>query len=151
MRRLRSSLLILVVAALAVAQDVARRQGVDVLRVGARLACLCGCSDTFATCSMLECHFCKPQKARIAKLQAAGISDQAIIDLYIKEFGHQIFRDKPNAFGWIIPYLALLPGLGLIWWFVRRYYQPGSAPAAAAGPDVSRYSEQIEKELANLE
>jgi cytochrome c-type biogenesis protein CcmH len=149
MRRLRSSVLVLALAGLALAQDAAKRQSVDVLRVGHRLACLCGCSDTFATCSMLECSFCKPQKARIARMQQAGMSDPQIIAAFVKEFGPQIYRDEPNALGWIVPYAALLPGLALVLWFVRRYYKP--RPAVAGVPERSPYDEQIEKELANLD
>ena len=33
-------------------------------RVGARLQCQCGCKDSVATCSMLECHFSKPAICR---------------------------------------------------------------------------------------
>ncbi len=156
MRRLRNSLL---AAALgcsllgvgALGQDASKRQSVDVLRVGHRLACLCGCSDTFATCSMLECSFCKPAKMRIAKLQQAGMSDQQIIDTFVKEYGQQIYREEPNAWGWIVPYAALIPGAGLVIWVLRRYYKPRPAAATAAGPDTSPYDEQIEKELEKLD
>ncbi len=151
MRRLKSSILLLALAAAAFGQDAAQRQGVDVLRVGHRLACLCGCSDTFATCSMLECGFCKPAKARIAKMQQAGLTDPQIIDTFVKEYGPQIYREKPNPLGWIVPYAALVPGLFLLIWFMRRYYTP--RPAIAGGGTVERtpYDEQIEKELANLD
>jgi cytochrome c-type biogenesis protein CcmH/NrfF len=151
MRRLRSSVLLIALACLALAQDASKRQSVDVLRVGHRLACLCGCSDTFSTCSMLECGFCKPAKARIARMQQAGMSDQQIIDTFVKEHGPQIYREEPNALGWIVPYAALLPGIGLVFWFVRRYYKPRPAAAGAAAPENTPYDEQIEKELANLE
>ncbi len=42
----------------------------DVRRVGARLQCKCGCKDSVATCSMLECSFSKPAKERIARMQS---------------------------------------------------------------------------------
>jgi cytochrome c-type biogenesis protein CcmH len=152
MRRLRNSALALLVAVFgAAAQDAAQRQSVNVLRVGHRLACLCGCNDTFATCSMLECSFCKPAKERIAKMQSQGTSDQAIIDLFIREYGQQIYREEPNAWGWIIPYAALVPGLALLVWFVRRYYRPRLQPAGGAPAVDPRYNEQIEKELADLD
>jgi hypothetical protein len=131
---------------------------VDVRRVGARLACLCGCTDTFATCSMLECHFCKPGKERIAKMQAAGMADQAIIDAFVKEYGQRIYRAAPQPWGRLVPYLAMIPGLFLIWWFVRRYYHPRPVVAGTGGdmvdlddPALKKYKDQIEKDVAGLD
>ena len=81
MQRLKTSLLLAVVAA-ALAQTpgappeggatAAEKPSLDTRRVGMRLACQCGCKDSVATCSMLECGFSKPAKERIAKMQALG-------------------------------------------------------------------------------
>ncbi len=61
MRRLRTNwrfaLLTLIAAALAWAQTAAEKPSGDTRRVGARLACQCGCKDSVASCSMLECSF----------------------------------------------------------------------------------------------
>jgi len=79
MRRFRNSLLIALVAVAALAQTASEKPSIDVRRVGARLKCQCGCPDSVATCSMLECHFSKPAKERIAKMQAVGMSDDQIM------------------------------------------------------------------------
>lgn len=129
------------------AQMPAQWGSVDVKRVGHRIACQCGCPDTVATCNMLECSFSKPAKERIFKMQQAGVPDQAIIDAFLKEYGPAIYRGAPNAFGWVIPYAALGAGLAMIVWFVRKYRKP----LAAAAPELGRYREQIEKDLAHLE
>ena len=55
-------------AAAALAQTASEKPSVDVRRVGARIACQCGCKDSVSTCSMLECHFSKPAKERIAQM-----------------------------------------------------------------------------------
>ena len=44
----------------------------NALRVAAHIKCQCGCTDSVATCSMLECHFSKPAKEKIAQMQVAG-------------------------------------------------------------------------------
>lgn len=151
MRSWKNSLLLILLAAAALGQNSARKPTVDVLRVGYRLACQCGCTDTVATCSMLECHFAKPAKQRIAKLQAAGMSDQAIIDQFIAEYGPDIYRAEPNAWGWVVPYASIGFGLAAIWLFVRRYYRKTAPAAAADDPELARYGEQIEKDLAQLD
>ncbi|MEX2263623.1 MAG: hypothetical protein WD696_16830 [Bryobacteraceae bacterium] len=148
---MKSSLLLVVLAGLSLAQNPAERQGVDVARVGVRLACLCGaCNATLANCPMLECHSGKPGKEKIFRMQQAGISDQAIIDDFVKEFGSGILRAAPSVYGRLIPYLALIPGLGLVLWFIRRYYRPRLAPASP-DPSLARYQTQIEKDLSQLD
>src|SRR4051794_9083532 len=64
-------------------------------RVGARLACQCGCPDTVASCSMLGCSFSHPAKDKIAQMQASGVADSAIIDDFIKAYGKGIYRSEP--------------------------------------------------------
>ena len=158
MRKFRSSLLAVVLAGYPLvagfADDAAEKPSVDVRRVGAHIGCQCGCKDTVATCAMLECSFSKPAKEKIAKLQAAGMSDKAIIDQFIAEYGPQVYRGDPSAFGWLVPYLLLIPGLALIWWFMRRYRK--ARPIPEIGPDATdselhKYQEQIDEDLAHLE
>ena len=90
-------------AVAALAQTASEKPCVDVRRVGARLACQCGCKDSVATCSMLECSFSKPAKEKIAQMQAVAMSDDQIIQAFVRENGPGIYLAPPNAFGWIIP------------------------------------------------
>ena len=146
-----------VVLALELGSLLAQSSRQDVQRVGSRLQCKCGCPHTVASCDMFECEFSKPAKLRIAKLKAEGASDQSIIDLYIKEYGESIYRAAPNQFGWLVPYLSLIPGAALIVWFIRRYRKPQPlrelAPEAVDldDPDLAKYKDQIEKDLARLD
>ena len=151
MRWWKSSLLALAVVAALPAQN---RGKIDIARVGARIACQCGCSHTVATCDMFECSFSKPAKEKIARLQVQGVSDQAIVDEFVKEFGQGVYRAEPNAFGWIVPYASILGGLALIYWFLRRYYRKPAAAAAAPEIDdaqLAQYRAQIDKDLAHLD
>src|ERR1039458_4438969 len=112
MHRFKSSLLVFVVAVAALAQTASEKPNVDVRRVGARLQCQCGCKDSVATCSMLECHFSKPAKERIAQMQSVGMSDDQIVQAFIRDYGMAVYLAPPNAFGWIVPYACV--GLGLV-------------------------------------
>ena len=146
---------ILTFAIFAWSQTASEKPGVDVRRVGARLACQCGCKDSVATCTMLECGFSKPAKERIARMQAVGMSDDQIIQTFIREYGPGIYLDRPSAYGWIIPYAAVAAGLAVIWAFIRKYRKP--KPLAEIGPmelddpELAKYKDQIERDLANLE
>jgi len=129
-------------------QTASEKPSVDVRRVGARLRCQCGCKDSVATCSMLECSFSKPAKERIARMQAVGMSDEQIIQAFVREYGPGIYLAPPNAWGWIVPYISVLLGLAMIWLFLKRYRKP--KPLAETGP-LEKYQDQIEKDLADLE
>src|SRR5262245_27333 len=147
-----------VLLALTLAALLAQNTSEDVRRVGSRLQCKCGCPHTVASCDMFECEFSKPAKLRIAQMKEQGVSDQAIIDEYVQKYGSGIYRAAPNSWGWIVPYASLVPGAFLIWWFIRRYYrkpQPlPEIPGAAVDlddPELAKYKDQIEKDLARLD
>src|SRR5262250_1439233 len=125
MRRFKSSLLAIIVAVAALAQTASEKPSLDVRRVGARIACQCGCKDSVATCSMLECHFSKPAKERIAQLQAAGMSDEQIVQAFIRDYGAGVYLAPPNAVGWILPYALAGAGLVLVILYLKsKYHKP---------------------------
>jgi cytochrome c-type biogenesis protein CcmH/NrfF len=148
-------LLLIALAALALSQTASEKPSADVRRVGMRIACQCGCKDSVATCSMLECEYSKPAKLRIAQMQAVGMSDEQIIQAFVRQYGPGIYLAPPNAFGWIVPYGSVGVGLGIIWLFIRKYRKPKPlaqiGPVEIDDPALEKYKEQIEKDLANLE
>ena len=144
------------IAVAALAQTASEKPSVDVRRVGARLQCQCGCKDSVATCSMLECHFSKPAKERIAQLQALGMNDDQIIQKFIQEYGQGIYLAPPNAWGWIVPYATAAIGLGVIVLVLRKYMKPRAAmtdlgPMEIDDPLLAKYKDQIEKDLEKME
>jgi cytochrome c-type biogenesis protein CcmH/NrfF len=129
----------------------------DVNRVASHIACQCGgCKDS-VSCPMSKrgCHFCVPAKAKIYKLQQAGMSDQAIIDVYKQEFGDKIYLSDPSVLYWAVPAGAIVLGLFSIYSFLRRNKSaPGLQAAAAAAPidpDLARFQAQIDRETAHLD
>jgi len=141
--------------AAALAQTASEKPSLDVRRVGARIACQCGCKDSVATCSMLECHFSKPAKEKIAQMQSVGMSDQQIVDWFIRTYGEKVYLAPPNAVGWIVPYASVGFGLVVIWLFVKKYRKPKPmteiGPMELDDPALEKYKDQIEKDMANLE
>ena len=148
--RIRVALALALTSGIAQAQMASKNQKVDVLRVGSRLACQCGgCSDTVATCSMYGC-WSHTAKEKIAKMQAAGVSDSAIIDDFVKTYGKGIYRGAPNTFGWLVPYLILALGAAAVIAFVR-HARRRPKPALVMDPRLAQYNEQIDQELQNLD
>ncbi len=158
MRQLRSSFLALVLAALCLAQGSYELLTPDVKRVGARLACLCGtCKNTVADCPMLECHYSKPARDKIARMQAIGMSDDQIIKSFVDQNGLQALAAPPtsgfSSLAWIMPWVAIGVGLIAIYFFIRRFY---SKRASAGAPDIDpevlqRYRDNIDKDFDKLD
>ena len=143
------------IAVAALAQTASEKPSVDVRRVGARLQCQCGCKDSVATCSMLECHFSKPAKERIAQMQSVGMSDEQIVAAFVRDYGAGIYLAPPNAFGWIVPYAAAGIGLLVILAVLRKVMKPkvmtDLGPMEIDDAALAKYKDQIEKDLSNLE
>jgi cytochrome c-type biogenesis protein CcmH/NrfF len=88
-------------------------------------------------------------------MQAVGMSDEQIIQAFVRDYGPGIYLATPNAWGWIVPYASVGLGLAMIWLFVKKYRKP--RPLAEIGtleiddPALEKYKDQIEKDLAKLE
>jgi cytochrome c-type biogenesis protein CcmH/NrfF len=148
-------------AAAALAQE---RQGVsesgimssDVRRVGMRLACLCrSCKNTVGDCAMLECGYCAPMRKRIAAMQAAGHSDDSIVDAVVAETGKEALASPPtqglSLFAWTMPFIVILIGLMAIWAFIRRFSPKGQPVPEIDSELLDRYHDRIEKDMSKLE
>jgi cytochrome c-type biogenesis protein CcmH/NrfF len=149
-RRISALAVLLAVATFA---QTPQMESDDVNRVGSHIACQCGCKES-VSCPMSRrgCSFCAPAKARIYKMQQAGMSDAAIIDVYKKEYGDKIYLGDPSMFYWTVPALATILGLLAVYWFIRRV--KGSASPQLAGPvdlSLASFQEQVERETANLD
>jgi cytochrome c-type biogenesis protein CcmH len=103
---------------------------------------------------MLECHYAGPARARIAKMLGEGLTDDQIVDTFVKEQGLRALVVPPaqgfNLLAWVMPFVAIALGLWLIWMFIRRFRKP--AAVAELDPQLlDRYRERIEKDLSKLE
>ncbi len=148
----------LILSALAMAQVSSELITPEIRRVGSRLACLCkSCTNSVGDCAMLACHYSKPAREKIRDMQAAGKSDDQIVDSFVKEQGRQSLVVPPNdgfaALAWWMPPVMVGFGLALIYWFIVRMRKPGSAivrPGVNAAT-LERYKDSIEKDLAKLD
>jgi cytochrome c-type biogenesis protein CcmH/NrfF len=84
-------------------------------------------------------------------MQAVGMSDEQIIQAFVRDYGPGIYLAPPNAWGWIVPYASVLLGLAMIWMFMRRYRKPKALVEIGPDPAVEKYKDEIEKDLAKLE
>jgi cytochrome c-type biogenesis protein CcmH len=104
---------------------------------------------------MLECHFSKPAKERIAQMQGLGYTDKQIVDAFIRDYGLAVYLAEPNAWGWIVPYALVGVGLVVILAFLKKYRKPKPltelGPMEVDDPALEKYKDQIERDLANMD
>jgi len=114
--RFKRGFLFLILAGAAFAQSESQIESDEVKRVGSHINCQCGCKDNL-NCMMSggQCHFCKPNRAKIFKMQQDGMDDAGIIAAFKKEFGDLIYRPDPTSTFWIVPYLSFGAGLRGRW------------------------------------
>ena len=99
------------------------------------------------------CRVCWENKKKIFKLQAAGLSDQAILDQFAQEQGKDIVANPPGIVGSLSMYSAAVVGLILVVLVIRKYRRKGAVAGVAPSNDaeLNRYHDQIEKEVEKLD
>jgi cytochrome c-type biogenesis protein CcmH/NrfF len=155
MHKWKSSILVILLTAICIAQTPTQLLTPAIRRVGDKLSCLCGsCKNTVATCQMLECHYSHPARLEIATMQAAGASDETIVASFVKKSGLQALAVPPaqgfSLMAWVMPVFVILLGLTMIWLFVKRFRKP-FVPAEIDQTALDRYNQQIEKDMAKFE
>jgi cytochrome c-type biogenesis protein CcmH/NrfF len=150
MHKWKSSFLIAIMMAAAVAQTATEMDSPQINRIASRLKCSCGCNQNMACVMPPGCPVCKTNKAKIVNMQKSGMSDQQILDQYVAENGKDILVVPPGIAGVLGPYVALTLGLGLVIFTIRRLMRPRAA--SPNGPPIDPATlARIEKDTANLD
>jgi cytochrome c-type biogenesis protein CcmH/NrfF len=150
MHKWKSSFLIAIMMAAAVAQTATEMDSPQINRIASKLKCSCGCNQNMACVMPPGCPVCKTNKAKMVNMQKSGMSDQQILDQYVAENGKDILVVPPGIAGVLGPYVALSLGLGLVIFTIRRLMRPRTA--APSGPPIDPETlARIEKDTANLD
>lgn len=162
-RRLQSKLLLVFALTVALLQSAVPLADPRVRKLGDLLKCQCGCGASITECNMINCHFADPVREELLKMVESGMSEQAILDAFVEKHGKIILRKPPAEgfylVGWIMPFVGVAGGLALMWLIVQQYLSRrpasegvnGAAAPPADSPELARYREKIEKDLADLE
>lgn len=150
-KTLKTAFLVVLLGAVALAQSASEWDSHAVNAIAAKLKCSCGCKQDIA-CTMppYPCPVCKMNKIRIFDMMNSGMTEQQIIDTYVKEQGADVVVVHPGVAGDVGPWAALAGGLLLVVLIIRRYTRRTAAAPAAAPVDAA-VLEQIEKDLDTLD
>ncbi len=151
MQRWKSSFLVALLAAVALAQSASEWDSQAVNGIAAKLKCSCGCKQDIA-CTMppYPCPVCKMNKVRIFNMLSQGMTESQILDTYVQENGKDVLEQRAGAEGLIGPIAAIAFGLALVILVIRRMRRQNAA-VPAGGPVDPAVLAQIEKDLAKLD
>lgn len=150
-RKFKTAFLVLLLGAVALAQSASEWDSHAVNDIAAKLKCNCGCKQDIA-CTMppYPCPVCKMNKVRIYNMMSSGMTEQQIVDEYVKEQGPDVLVVHPGAAGNLGPWAAVAVGLLLVVMVIRRFRMRAVAAPASAPVDPA-VLEQIEQDLKKLD
>jgi len=142
-RRAASSLLASLPAfllALSLAPAARSQQTERAKRLGGRMMCVCGCNEILTACNHVGCTTSHAMLKELDERVARGDSDDLVLQSFIQEYGPTVLVDPPKTgftgLVWVVPIVAPLLALWLVWELVRRWRQR-AVLTPTGGPQIS--------------
>lgn len=129
-----------VTLALAVTFSVRAQETARSKTLGTKLMCVCGCVQVLIYCNHVGCTYSHDMLKELDQYVARNESDDLTLQAFVQEYGPTVLASPPaKGFDlgvWIVPIIAPLLALYLVWEVVRRWRRR-AALAPAGGPKVS--------------
>lgn len=145
------SLLCAAVFALCGAGDPATR----FTEIGHQLMCICGCGQILLECNHVGCPSSDGMRNELMAAVTRGDSDSLVEQTFVQKYGPTVLAAPTTAgfdrAAWIMPFVALVLGFGLVILVVRAWKnrpQPAIAGGIrpVRGAELEQFREQARKE-----
>ena len=102
------------------------------------MMCVCGCNQILTACNHVGCQYSHKMLQELDQLVARNDSDDLILQAFVQEYGPTVLSEPPtkgfNWAAWVVPILAPLVAMFLVWQVVRRWRNRAQlAPASGTG------------------
>jgi cytochrome c-type biogenesis protein CcmH len=125
--------------ALSLSASVGAQQTERAKRLGGRMMCVCGCNQILTACNHVGCTTSHTMLKELDDRIARGDSDDVILQSFVQEYGQTVLVDPPKrgftGLVWLVPIVAPVLALYLVWELVRRWRQR-AVLAPAGGPKI---------------
>ena len=105
------------------------------------LTCQCGCGLTVHSCNHLQCGSGIPLKQEVATFVSQGLARDEILVRFRDKYGEKILAAPTtegfNLTAWVLPFVVLAFGLGLVGLTVRRWTGREATATPRAGLDAA--------------
>jgi cytochrome c-type biogenesis protein CcmH len=148
--RLLAALFLAVIVLLGAGDDSAR---VD--KLGHRMMCACGCNQILLECNHVGCTYSSRMRDELAAGVDSGKSDRDVLQFFVEKYGTTILaaptKQGFDRLAWIMPYVALLLGVGGLVLLASSWHKRRPSLAAAGArvqrdTDLDRFRAQARKE-----
>lgn len=106
--------------------------------LGHRLMCVCGCNQILLECNHVGCNYSDHMRDELIAAINHGDNDDLVLQAFIQKYGTTVLAAPTqtgfNRVAWIMPYLALVLGLGVVTLIVRAWGRKAVALREASGP-----------------
>src|SRR5437588_2660388 len=87
-------------------------------RIGHQMMCVCGCNQVLLECNHVGCSYSTRMRDELTAAVTRGDSDNNVLQWFIQTYGTTVLT-VPTDHGfsriaWVMPYLALVLGIGLV-------------------------------------
>lgn len=139
-----------VILFLAAGDDAAR---ID--RLGHQMMCVCGCNQILLECNHVGCPYSDRMRNQLTAAVTRGDSDHGVLQWFIQTYGTTVLTVPTNRgfnlLAWIMPYLALILGIGsvvlLLWiWKKRPVSAHAGLPISTQQSEIDRFRDQARRE-----
>jgi cytochrome c-type biogenesis protein CcmH len=124
-------------------------------RLGHQMMCVCGCNQILLECNHVGCSYSSRMREELTAAVTRGDSDNTVLQGFIQAYGTTVLAAPTNTgfnrMAWIMPYLALVVGIGLVVaivgvWRKRPLVAAAHPPAISRGADLDRFRQQARRE-----
>jgi cytochrome c-type biogenesis protein CcmH len=102
--------------------------------LGHKLMCVCGCNQVLLECNHVGCTYSDRMRDELAANLSRGDSDDLILQAFVQKYGSPVLIVPTmtgfNRVAWVVPYLVLLAGLGIVVFLARAWKM---RPISASG------------------
>ena len=106
--------------------------------LGHRLMCVCGCNQVLLECNHVGCSYSDHMRQELMAAIERGNNDSMALQTFVQKYGTTVLaaptKQGFNRVAWIMPYLVLVLGLGVVTMVVRAWAHKAVARREASGP-----------------
>ncbi|HET8824985.1 MAG TPA: cytochrome c-type biogenesis protein CcmH [Terriglobales bacterium] len=124
-------------------------------RLGHQMMCMCSCSQILMECNHVGCTYSDTMRKELTAGVDAGKSDSEVLALFVEKYGTTVLAAPTHTgfdrVAWLLPYIALIGGIGGVAFIVRAWHRrrvPATVAASSglSAADLIRLREQARKE-----
>jgi cytochrome c-type biogenesis protein CcmH len=123
--------------------------------LGHRLMCVCGCNQVLLECNHVGCTYSDRMRTELVAAVDKGDNDDLTLQWFVQKYGTTVLAAPTtkgfNRVAWVMPYLALVLGLGIVVLIVRTWKSrplllPAGAIRPVGGAELDHFREQARKD-----